>query len=119
MSISSSTTRWSGIAALSIGMPMTATRPPLRTNDAHWPSAAGSPEHSSATSAPCVDLDWVDGREVDRLEPERGGLLQPRAAADDDHATGAGRGRELGDEQPHDARPDDDDGVARVSGRRA
>ena len=52
-SISSSTSRCSGIRASSCGMPITATRPPLRTAATHWPSAAGSPEHSSATSGPC------------------------------------------------------------------
>ena len=52
ISISSSTTRWSGIAASSCGIPITATRPPLRSIATHWPSAAASPEHSSATSGP-------------------------------------------------------------------
>ena len=98
---------------------MTATRPPLRSSDAHWPSAAGSPEHSSATSAPSPPVrsrmpSTVSSAVKSSVSwPSDGRLLQPRAAADDDHAAGAERARELGHQQAHHARPDDHDGVAR------
>ena len=87
-SISSSTSRCSGIArVLHAGSRSPRPGRPCAPCSTHWPSAAGSPEHSSATSAPRppvrsrIASTGSLGGEVDGLVPELGRLREPRAAA--------------------------------------
>ena len=111
--------RCSGIAASSCGIPITATRPPLRSIATHWPSAAASPEHSSATSGPSppvISRTAATGSPAVKSTvswPSSAALASRAPRPDHDHPAGAERPRALRDEQPHHARADDDDGVAR------